>query len=59
MSNVYLLFRLRGVYRTYATYILSAIWHGFYPGYYFTFLGGALTTNAARIVCTLYNCIDQ
>ncbi|CAD5114738.1 DgyrCDS3779 [Dimorphilus gyrociliatus] len=40
--------RLKGVYRTYATYTLSAIWHGFYPGYYFTFLGGALTTNAAR-----------
>lgn len=31
-----------------ATYLLSAIWHGFYPGYYMTFLGGALFTYAAR-----------
>lgn len=31
-----------------ATYMLSAVWHGFYPGYYMTFLGGALFTYAAR-----------
>lgn len=31
-----------------ATYLLSAVWHGFYPGYYMTFLGGALFTHAAR-----------
>lgn len=31
-----------------ATYLLSAIWHGFYPGYYMTFLGGALFTHASR-----------
>lgn len=31
-----------------ATYILSAIWHGFYPGYYLTFLSGALITIASR-----------
>lgn len=31
-----------------ATYMLSAVWHGFYPGYYMTFLGGALFTVAAR-----------
>ncbi|XP_013777137.1 lysophospholipid acyltransferase 2-like [Limulus polyphemus] len=36
--------------KTLLTYILSAIWHGFYPGYYFTFLGGALLTVAARSV---------
>ncbi|XP_022239812.1 lysophospholipid acyltransferase 1-like [Limulus polyphemus] len=36
--------------KTLVTYILSAIWHGFYPGYYFTFLGGALLTMAARSV---------
>lgn len=35
-------------YSTLATYILSAVWHGFYPGYYMTFLGGALFTLAAR-----------
>lgn len=34
--------------RTVATYTLSAMWHGFYPGYYFTFLTGALVTSAAR-----------
>lgn len=31
-----------------ATYILSAVWHGFYPGYYMTFLGGALFTYGSR-----------
>lgn len=31
-----------------STYFLSAVWHGFYPGYYMTFLGGALFTHAAR-----------
>lgn len=30
------------------TYVLSALWHGFYPGYYMTFLGGALFTYASR-----------
>lgn len=30
------------------TYILSAVWHGFYPGYYLTFLSGALFTQAGR-----------
>lgn len=34
--------------RTLATYILSAVWHGFYPGYYLCFLTGALVTTAAR-----------
>ena len=36
--------------RTLMTYILSAIWHGFYPGYYFSFMGGALITITARQV---------
>lgn len=31
-----------------STYMLSALWHGFYPGYYMTFLGGALFTHSAR-----------
>lgn len=35
-------------YSTIATYMLSAVWHGFYPGYYMTFLSGALFTHAAR-----------
>lgn len=34
------------------TYALSAIWHGFYPGYYLTFGTGALFTLAARKVCS-------
>ena len=36
--------------RTVLTYGLSAIWHGFYPGYYITFLGGALCTLGSRAV---------
>jgi len=32
------------------TYTLSAIWHGFYPGYYITFANGALFTYASRIM---------
>ena len=26
------------------------LWHGFYPGYYMTFMGGALCTVASRAV---------
>ncbi|XP_071451612.1 lysophospholipid acyltransferase 6 [Hetaerina americana] len=37
-------------YSTVLTYTLSALWHGFYPGYYLTFFGGALFTFAARQV---------
>ncbi|XP_022255486.1 membrane-bound O-acyltransferase domain-containing protein 2-like isoform X2 [Limulus polyphemus] len=36
--------------KTLLTFLLSALWHGFYPGYYFTFFGGALFTMAARSV---------
>ncbi|KAL1115680.1 hypothetical protein AAG570_005970, partial [Ranatra chinensis] len=32
------------------TYALSALWHGFYPGYYLTFATGALFTLASRSV---------
>ncbi|XP_068909168.1 lysophospholipid acyltransferase 6 isoform X1 [Tenebrio molitor] len=32
------------------TYSLSAIWHGFYPGYYITFANGALFTYASRVM---------
>lgn len=35
-------------YRTVSTYLLSAVWHGFFFGYYLTFLTGALFTLAAR-----------
>ncbi|KAJ8946051.1 hypothetical protein NQ318_005529 [Aromia moschata] len=37
-------------YPTVLTYVLSAVWHGFYPGYYLTFFSGALFTFAARTV---------
>lgn len=35
------------------TYALSALWHGFYPGYYLTFASGAFFTVAARSVSIL------
>ncbi|VDM97796.1 unnamed protein product [Thelazia callipaeda] len=37
-------------YRTVCTYLLSAIWHGFFLGYYVTFLTGALFTVSARTI---------
>ncbi|XP_066538980.1 lysophospholipid acyltransferase 1 [Hoplias malabaricus] len=37
-------------YRTPLTFLLSALWHGVYPGYYFTFLTGIPITLAARSV---------
>ncbi|XP_012688947.2 lysophospholipid acyltransferase 1 [Clupea harengus] len=35
-------------YRTALTFVLSALWHGVYPGYYFTFLTAIPITMAAR-----------
>ncbi|XP_075069234.1 membrane-bound glycerophospholipid O-acyltransferase 1 [Mixophyes fleayi] len=35
-------------YRTGLTFLLSALWHGVYPGYYFTFLTGIPVMMAAR-----------
>uniref|UniRef100_A0A8C3WPL0 Membrane bound O-acyltransferase domain containing 2 n=1 Tax=Catagonus wagneri TaxID=51154 RepID=A0A8C3WPL0_9CETA len=35
---------------TIQTFVLSAVWHGVYPGYYLTFLTGVLMTLAARAV---------
>ncbi|XP_072536194.1 lysophospholipid acyltransferase 1 [Salminus brasiliensis] len=37
-------------YQTPLTFVLSALWHGVYPGYYFTFLTGIPITLAARTV---------
>ncbi|KAJ8981426.1 hypothetical protein NQ317_015628 [Molorchus minor] len=37
-------------YSTLLTYSLSAMWHGFYAGYYLTFFSAALFTLAARVV---------
>ncbi|XP_043478137.1 lysophospholipid acyltransferase 1 isoform X1 [Leptopilina heterotoma] len=36
--------------KTAYTYALSALWHGFHPGYYLTFANGAFFTYASRIV---------
>lgn len=36
--------------KVYYTYALSALWHGFYPGYYLTFASGALFTIAGRSI---------
>ena len=33
---------------TFITFLLSAFWHGFYPGYYFSFLGMAWMTYISR-----------
>ena len=33
-----------------AVFVVSAFWHGFYPGYYIAFLTAALFTTAARLV---------
>nr|XP_045379331.1 lysophospholipid acyltransferase 2 isoform X5 [Camelus bactrianus]XP_045379332.1 lysophospholipid acyltransferase 2 isoform X5 [Camelus bactrianus]XP_045379333.1 lysophospholipid acyltransferase 2 isoform X5 [Camelus bactrianus] len=35
---------------TIQTFILSAIWHGVYPGYYLTFFLGVVVTLAARVM---------
>ncbi|KAI8051194.1 MBOAT, membrane-bound O-acyltransferase family-domain-containing protein [Syncephalis plumigaleata] len=35
---------------TVATFAASAIWHGFYAGYYLTFASGALMTSVARLM---------
>lgn len=37
-------------YGTLLTFSLSALWHGFYAGYYLTFVSGALIVTAARSV---------
>jgi len=34
---------------TLAVFMFSALWHGFYPGYYLTFLGGVIFLHAARL----------
>ena len=40
--------------RTLAVFALSAIWHGFYPGYYMAFFTCGLMVEAARKVCRLH-----
>ncbi|XP_059047018.1 lysophospholipid acyltransferase 6 [Achroia grisella] len=40
-------------FRTARVYMLSAVWHGFYPGYYMTFFAGGIFTVTARNVRTV------
>ncbi|XP_046898824.1 lysophospholipid acyltransferase 1 [Hypomesus transpacificus] len=42
-------------YATALTFVLSALWHGVYPGYYFTFLTAIPITLAARAVRKTYH----
>nr|CAD7405084.1 unnamed protein product [Timema cristinae] len=39
---------------TLLTYALSALWHGFYPGYYLTFMSGAMFTFASRAFLSIF-----
>lgn len=41
-------------YGTILTFALSAVWHGFYPGYYLTFATGAVFVTAARSARRLF-----
>ena len=36
--------------KTLGVFILSAAWHGFYPGLYFTFISAAVCVYAGRVV---------
>lgn len=49
--NQYIYQRLgRTFYANLTTYLVSAFWHGFYPGYYVTFVSGALYTALTRLI---------
>ncbi|KAI3634371.1 hypothetical protein MIR68_007975 [Amoeboaphelidium protococcarum] len=39
---------------TYGVFVISALWHGFYSGYYLTFVSGALLTSVERKLRKLY-----
>ena len=41
---------------TLGVFMLSAFWHGFYPGYYLTFFSGALSVSVGRIVSQQIYC---
>ncbi|KAJ3371305.1 Lysophospholipid acyltransferase 1 [Kappamyces sp. JEL0680] len=56
---VYVRVRVRSL-RLPVTFLVSAVWHGFYPGYYTTFLSSVLMTEAARLMRkTLHPVISQ
>lgn len=42
--------RLPRIYGTQAVFLCSALWHGFYPGYYITFMSTALVILAGRVM---------
>mmetsp|Transcript_161 Transcript_161/g.413 ORF Transcript_161/g.413 Transcript_161/m.413 type:complete len:498 (-) Transcript_161:238-1731(-) len=42
--------RVPSAYRTTASFTMSALWHGFYPGYYMTFCSAALWNETARLM---------
>ncbi|XP_042226224.1 lysophospholipid acyltransferase 1-like isoform X2 [Homarus americanus] len=46
----FMVYERAGAQKTLFTYMLSSMWHGFYPGYYITFVSGAFFTIAARYV---------
>ncbi len=46
-------------YKTVATFMLSAVWHGFYPGYYLCFVTAALLVSAARSVSRTQKNVGQ
>jgi lysophospholipid acyltransferase len=39
--------------KIFSTYFVSAIWHGFYPGYYLTFFGGGVLTAVGGAIRSL------
>lgn len=45
--------------KTLGVFLLSAFWHGFYPGYYLTFILGALAVYAGRGVIHFFLVINQ
>lgn len=34
---------------TFSSFAMSAVWHGFYPGYYMTFISSALWNETAKV----------
>lgn len=47
--------RGNAAWRTTRVYALSAVWHGFHPGYYLTFFAGGIFTVASRKVTNVVN----
>ena len=42
--------RIPKQYGLFGTFLVSALWHGFYPGYYITFFGSGIIIYAGREV---------